>query len=116
MATHPGTQDVRIEIETGSRPITIDIVNENAKPVVPESKKASSAQAKSKLDAKEEEKLQKMKEIQDTVKALKKQMEDIDKKDRDENMKSTKKDDEEEDDEPGEQSHAVLIKQRDSGL
>ena len=61
--------------------------------------------------------LQKMKEIQDTVKALRKQMEDIDKKDREENMKSSRKDnDEEEDDEPGEQSHAVLIKQRESGL
>lgn len=70
-------------------------------------------------NAKEDEKLQKMKEIQDTVKALKKQMEDIDKKDREENMKSSKKDDDEEDDEPGEQSHAtaaVMIKQRDSGL
>lgn len=118
-ATHPGTQDVRIEIMTGSQPITIDVVQEKPAPAAPVAKPPAQAAATtaSKADAKEQEKLQKMKEIQDTVKALRKQMDDIDKKDREENMKSSKKDsDEEEDDEPGEQSHAVLIKQRESGL
>lgn len=47
-------------------------------------------------EKKEVAKLEKMKEIQDTVKALKKQLEDIEKKDKDDDKESAKKEDEEE--------------------
>ena len=102
----------------GSQPIIVDVVHDDkkdAKPAAPVSQPKPSTQAaattQSKLDAKEEEKLQKMKEIQDTVKALRKQMEDIDKKDREESMKSPKKNDDDEEDDA-----SVLIKQKESGL
>jgi flagellum-specific peptidoglycan hydrolase FlgJ len=58
-------------------------------------------------EKKEVAKLEKMKEIQDTVKALKKQLEDIEKKDKDEEKDAAKKEDEDED-----ESHALLISEK----
>ena len=55
-----------------------------------------------------------MKEIQDTVKALKLQMEDIEKKDREAESNELTKDDD--DDNEPEQSHALLIKEKENRL
>lgn len=52
-----------------------------------------------------------MKEIQDTVRALRKQMEDIDKKDKEEEKKEQNKDDEDDDGEE-EPAHALLKKEK----
>lgn len=51
-----------------------------------------------------------MKEIQDTVKALRKQMEDIEKKDKEDEKKELNKDDDDDgdDDDKAQQAHALV--------
>jgi len=126
-----GNQGVHIEIQAGSRPVSIEIETSNKQkkavtvaknstatidaPAVPVSQpaKTSAAVLDKKAatgDKKEVAKLEKMREIQDTVKALRKQLEDIDKKDKDDDKEVLKKDDE--DDDVGEQSHALLISEK----
>lgn len=112
-AVSPGTQNVHIEIMAGTQPITIDLVDgkqlaTNAPIAIPVITQSSSPQPqaavtiKSESSSKDQQKLDKMKEIQDSVKSLKKQMEEIEKKDREDDKNEQNKDDDDE---------AVLIKE-----
>ena len=137
-----GSSGFRIEITEGQHPINIEIDARSEKPPAqictpvpvpapapaptpapevpvshPKQSHASVSKAMTKNE-KEEAKLEKMKEIQDTVQALRKQLEDIEKKDNDDDGSSHNKakDDDDDDEEATEKQHLQLNEKKNAGI